>query len=132
MKLTNIRRIIKEDFPSDIQKWIDKLLIPLNNAIAQFTFAMNNQLTITDNFLAEIKVIQLRGDQFPYTFNHTLRVKPTIVLIGQFQETSASPPIQTNGVSLQWETDGPSITIKTITGLDASRTYNFTLWIQGS
>lgn len=130
--LTNIKRIIKEDFPSEVQKWIDKLLIPLNNAISQFTFALNNQLTITDNFLGVLKEVTLKGDQFPYQFNHGLKVKPKILLIGQYQETSASPPLSTAGVTAQWETDGPTIILRAITGLDTTKTYNFTFVILGS
>lgn len=130
-KLTNIKRIIKEDFPSEVQKWIDKLLVPLNNSITQVTFALTNQLTLSDNMLAVVKEITLKGDQFPYQFNHGLKVKPIGCVILQAMETSASPPLFTNGVYAQWDTDGPTITLRTITGLDSSRTYNFTFWIQG-
>ena len=61
MKVTNIKRIIKEQMPTDVQKWIDQLLFPLNNAISQFTYALTNQLTITDNFLGSIRTIQISG-----------------------------------------------------------------------
>lgn len=131
--LNNIKRIIKEQLPADVQKWIDVLLIPINNFISQVTYALTNQLTLTDNFLATIKTVTLSTAQFPYTFNHGLNVQPTILFIGQIQESIngtpvGSPAILTTPAVAQWVlgSSGSSIQILNITGLNSAKNYNVT------
>ena len=134
-KLTNVRRIIKEDFPTEVQKWLDKLLIPLNNAIEQFTFAMNKNLTITDNFDGALSTLEnVETSLFPLSFKNPLpRGKvPQLVIIAQISEDSASPVIFTTAPFVQWDSDGQLVTIRTITGLDPTRVYNVRLWVQAS
>ena len=130
-KLTNIKRIIKEQMPADVQKWIDTLLYPLNNAISQITYALANQLTISDNFLGSVKTQQVTTKSFPLTFKHGLSVKPGILFIGYIADTSSNPAIFTTAPFAQWHipTDTTSVVIDTITGLDATKTYNVTFVI---
>jgi hypothetical protein len=206
LKLSGIKRIIKEDFPNEVQKWIDKLLLPFNNAISQFTYALTNQLTISENHLGSLKVLELSGaslitgditagstqviratfftdsiDQqygvqvnqavtgpgispgtvissintlgsgigvitlsrpatltrygvnllaggdFPFIFQNPINVKPQIVFLAKIQETSANPVTLAHAPVVQWYTDGTSITIQNITGLEAGRRYTVTL-----
>lgn len=128
-QLSNIKRIIKEQLPSDVQKWIDALLIPLNNAISQFTYALTSQLTISDNFLGSVKTFTLKTSDFPFTFQHSLNVKPKILLLGQIIDTSSNPAVFTAGPVPQWNigSDGKTIVIQTITGLDPTRSYSVTV-----
>lgn len=128
-QLSNIKRIIKEQLPADVQKWIDALLIPLNNAISQFTYALTSQLTISDNFLGSVKTFTLTQSDFPFTFQHGLNTKPKILFIGQILDTASNPATFTNGPVPQWAVggNGSTIVIQTITGLDPSRTYSVTL-----
>lgn len=203
-KLTNVKRIFKEQFPPAVQAWIDQLLLPLNNAIAQFTFAFNNNLTLSDNMVAVTKTLSitgattitcdmvsgastltncrfyqynapnvtpgygvqnnqavqgigiapsttiqsisgtnivisnpctatqlgarvLSGGAFPFTFQHGLSTKPTILLLDSVTETSASPPTLMEGVFVDWSVNGANIIINNITGLVAGRTYNVTV-----
>lgn len=134
-KINNIKRILKEQLPSDVQKWIDNLLFPLNNAISQFTYALTNQLTISDNFLGSVKSFTLKNADFPFTFSHGLNVKPKIVFIGQIQETTSGTPANfTVGPVIQWEvgSTGSNILIRTITGLDSAKSYTVTVVVLGS
>ena len=131
--LNNIKRIIKEQLPPDVQKWIDVLLIPINNFISQATYALTNQLTFTDNFLATIKQVTISTTDFPYTFNHGLTVQPMIMFIGQIQESVngtavATPTILTTPAIAQWVlgSNGTSIQVLNITGLTAGKNYNVT------
>lgn len=203
-KIVNVKRIFKEQFPPDVQKWIDQLLYPLNNAIAQFTFAFNNNITLSDNAVAVTKTFTivgstvfsgdmvagaatltnckyyqynapnvtqgyglqvnvpvqgigipqatlvssisgtnvvlsapctatqlnakiLAGGQFPYTFQHGLATRPTILLLDSVLETSASPPTIMEGVYVDWFVNGSNIVINNITGLVAGRSYNVTV-----
>lgn len=130
-QLNNIKRIIKEQLPSDVQKWIDQLLLPINNAISQLTYALTNQLTISDNFLGTVKTFTLKTSDFPFTFRHGLAVKPKILMLGQIQDTAASPSTFTVAPYVQWSlgSDGATIIINTITGLDPAKSYSLTLVI---
>lgn len=131
--LNNIKRIIKEQLPPDVQKWIDVLLIPINNFISQATYALTNQLTFTDNFLATIKQVTIATTDLPYTFNHGLTVQPTIMFIGQIQEAVngtpvGNPTILTTPAIAQWVlgSNGTSIQILNVTGLTTGKSYNIT------
>jgi hypothetical protein len=61
MKPGGIKRIIKEDFPAEIQKWIDTLLYPLNQNIEQTKLILDKNLTFEDNILASIRTLTLDG-----------------------------------------------------------------------
>lgn len=130
-RLSNIKRIIKEQLPSDVQKWIDQLLIPINDSTSQFTYALTNQLTISENMLGTVKQFNLQTSQFPFTFNHGLNVQPKVMFIGKINDTSANPAAFTSAPFAQWEIGGTgnSIVIQTITGLDPAKQYNVTLVI---
>lgn len=130
-RLNNIKRIIKENMPEEVQKWIDLLLFPLNNAISQFTYALSNQLTINDNMLGTVKTFNLTSSQFPFTFNHGLNIQPKICFIGQINDTSASPATFTVAPYAQWflGSTANTIVIQTITGLDPAKTYSITFVI---
>lgn len=130
-RLSNIKRIIKEQLPSDVQKWIDTILFPLNDAISQFTNALNKQLTVTDNMNGTIKNFRLTSSQFPFTFNHGLTQQPTVLIIGQINDTSGSPTTFTAAPYAQWSigSAASTITVQTITGLDPAKTYSVTFLI---
>lgn len=130
-KLSNVKRIIKEQMPADVQKWIDTLLYPLNNTISQLSNALANQLTIVDNMQATVKSFTLKSNQFPFTFNHGLSGTPKVLYIGQINDTAASPATFTVAPYAQWTigTSASTIVIQTITGLDPTKTYNVTFVI---
>lgn len=133
--LTNIKRVIKEQMPSDVIKWIDQVLIPLNTFMSQVTYALTKQLTITDNMVGSVKTFNLTSDQFPFTFNHGLAgVNPKIVFIGQINDTSASPATFTVAPYAQWflGNNANTIIIRSITGLDITKTYSVTFVVLGS
>lgn len=127
-KLSNVKRIIKEQLPSSVQQWIDQLLFPINNAISQFTYALGNQLTITDNMLGSVKTFTLQSNQFPFTFSHGLSIQPKILFIGQINDTASSPATFTTAPYAQWSVGntGSTIVVTTITGLDPAKQYNVT------
>lgn len=134
MKISGIKRIIKEQLPSSVQPWIDQLLYPINNAISQFTTALGNQLTISDNMLGAVKSFTLTSAQFPFTFTHGLKIKPKIVFIGQINDTDANPGTFTTGPVVQWSvgSNGSTIVLQTITGLNPAKSYNVTLVVLSS
>lgn len=61
MKPRYIKRIIKEDFPADVQKWIDILLYPLNQNIEQTNQILTKNITLNDNIVAALKTLTVTG-----------------------------------------------------------------------
>lgn len=61
MKPRYIKRIIKEDFPPEIQEWIDTLLYPLNQNIEQFNDILDKNVTLNDNIIAAFKQLTITG-----------------------------------------------------------------------
>jgi hypothetical protein len=56
MKLGTLRRVLKEDLAkasSDLPKWLDSLLSPINEFIEKVGQALQNRLTFSDNFFAK-------------------------------------------------------------------------------
>lgn len=131
-RLSNIKRIIKEQLPSDVQKWIDTLLFPLNNAIAQFTSALTNSLTITDNLAGNVKTFKLKTSDFPFTFQHSLKSQPQICIATHITDAGGGTAVLPGAAYAQWDlgADGSSIIIRTVIGLDSTKTYNITFWTQ--
>lgn len=111
MKLTGIKRIIKEDFPPEIQKWIDTLLYPLNQNIEQTKEALTQNLNIEDNLLATVKTLTLDGTSV-ITANSTAG---SAVLTNPvyYNATIANPTLggqETYGVQVGQKIDGVGIT----------------------
>lgn len=61
MKPRYIKRIIKEDFPEEVQEWIDTLLYPLNAQIEQTNLILEKNITLNDNIVAAFKTITIEG-----------------------------------------------------------------------
>ena len=131
MRLSNIKRIITENLPVDVLKWIDEIVIPLNTVISQLTDALSSQLTITDNMLGGIKTFTLTPADFPFSFNHGLTVQPKICFIAQINDNSGNPATFTAAPYAQWylSSEANTIVIQTITGLNVNKKYDVTLVI---
>lgn len=56
MKLGVIKRILKEDLAKggDVPAWLDFLLQPLNEFIEKVGMALQNRLTLSENFLCKV------------------------------------------------------------------------------
>ena len=129
MKLSNIKRILTENLPTEVLKWIDEIVIPLNTVISQISDALSSQLTITDNMLGCVKNFTLTTADFPFTFNHGLNAQPKICFIAQINDTSGNPATFTTAPYAQWflGTEANTIILQTITGLDITKKYDVTL-----
>ena len=61
MKLSTIRRILKEDLQKagDIPDWVDQLLTPLNQFIDVITIGLRNGVTLSENISGKLVTIRL-------------------------------------------------------------------------
>jgi hypothetical protein len=62
MKLSTVRRILKENLGGDLPAWLDKFLEPLNQFIEQSFVAINGNLTFADNMLCKVTTQELTHD----------------------------------------------------------------------
>lgn len=61
MKPRYIKRIIKDDFPLDVQEWIDTLLYPLNSNIEQNSQILSKNISLNDNIAADVRTLTVSG-----------------------------------------------------------------------
>lgn len=70
MKIGLIKRITKQDLrASDLPKWVDNLLTPLNQFITTTVTALTSRLTFEDNFSAKVL-------SFKVVHNEELEINP--------------------------------------------------------
>lgn len=116
MKLSVIKRILVESFPSDVQKWIPAIVQPLNSFMDQVTKALSSGLTVRDNFKTQVYSVTLSATQtYPLTISYDLNEKPLEVRVARIaaQDGSNIP-----AYSFTWTWKGNQLDIK-FNGLSA-------------
>lgn len=117
-RLSSIKRILTESFPG--VKWISALLAPLNQFIEEVNRALNNELTIAENFDGVVKDVIVDGT-YPIRFVWSRSARPTVAWIGYARELSGPHTALTDPLSLDWEFSGDGyFKINAIPGLAAS------------
>jgi hypothetical protein len=61
-KFSFFKRLLKEDFPEEAQKWTDTLGGIINPAFEAITRAFNKDITFTDNINCQVKDIEVEVD----------------------------------------------------------------------
>lgn len=61
MRLRNIKRLIKEEFPEDIRSWIDKLLSTVNLFMEDVYRLHDKNINISDNLDGQVNTINFDG-----------------------------------------------------------------------
>jgi hypothetical protein len=83
MKITAIRRILKEDLEKGekVPAWVDALILPLNQFLEQVTIGLRNRLTFRDNFQSVIKTVSVSsGVQSEISSGSNLKVQGVLIL----------------------------------------------------
>lgn len=123
------KKILIENLPNDVKKWIPEITEPLNRFMEEVALALNNQITINDNMDAEIKMVVADG-QYPIKFKLARKSKPKAAIIGQCREISESHTTITEALYLDWEiTADGMFQINNIADLNASATEKFNVTI---
>lgn len=122
-KLGIIKRLVDNDFPKKYNDLLPNLFGALNQFIDQVSFALNKNLTFTDNFAAldtEIKVIG-NGAGATVKWPYAMPCKgATVLMVTNDSNTSAA---LTTSPFIEFEASVGQITIKNITGLLANNKY---------
>jgi len=130
---------MREDL-KDAPDWIVNLLTPLNSFMSSVYYALDNDLTFTENIASSVKTISFTtrsdyssaspvsdGFDTQNVFN-PLKSKPVSVQIVKITDLT-NYNIITNAVTLYWEYLDGYIKIKYCTGLADSTKYELNLLI---
>lgn len=141
--ISNVKRLIKEDFPKESQDLVDKLAYILNPFLDQVSAAFNKNINI-DNLSREIvtaTVVNVTGTG-TYTVNGiatggdispTVQIKTKLankvfginVIRADNLTNSSTYPI--NAIGLSWSYDAKIITLNKITGIKDGDKYSLVL-----
>lgn len=127
MRLPTQKKILREDL-KDAPGWVSGIIDPINSFMENVYQSLNKNITLQDNVASNIKEITYRTDssypspQEVVTFQNTLRASPIgIVLLQVYDKANYTPP--PGPVYIPWVNDNGTITISTITGLEADKAY---------
>ncbi len=124
-KLPTIKRITEEVFPSDVKKWLPKLLAPLNQFMEQLTNALNKNLTVKENFSGDIIEATLDGD-FPLNIAYSLKAPPKVAILGYCMETEGTHAVPAAGLYLDWDfASNGTFQINEVVGITPSATSKY-------
>lgn len=124
-----LRRLYVEDFP-DQKAWIGPLLQVLNEFMENVNFALNRQLTIGQNFLAQIKELDVVGG-VPLNFATTVPGKVVGLWIVNAYEANNTSAVLTSALYTDWSQNNSQIIINNVSGLTAATKYKITFVVIG-
>lgn len=131
MKLPPLKRLTVEEFPSQQQSWIGKLLYPLNQVFLALSSGLKNGITFQDNIAAQVYTTTFNNNsaELPIIFKSTLQSKPTGLWVVNVVDVSSTPQALTGAVFAQWDYDSANnqFRITSITGLVSAQTYQLTI-----
>lgn len=128
-KFNFLKRLITEDFKKDDQELIGKIASILNPAFEAITTALNNNLTLADNFNAQVKEITfiMGSNGIPTTelsFKVSLKGNCRAMVITRVDNLTNSNTYPTEAPFPTFSQAGDTVTINHITGLTAGSKYN--------
>jgi hypothetical protein len=124
MKISSIKKLVVEDYKSEVRETIQRLATVLNPFLDQVVQAMSGNLTTRDNLKCKVYSIELPAGTSTYTVAWPLNEKPTSVHIGQLTKNDFSAPAAV--FALSWRYDSAKI-ILTFIGLNASFAHKITI-----
>lgn len=132
--VTNLKRLIKEDFPEEFQELVDKLAFSYNPLMEQLTAAFNNGIDF-NNLSQQYAVITLKVDAsgIPSTaaeFKYSLKTRIKGVQCIRAENLSDTTSL-TGAPFVSFTTKNDLIQITQITGLVADKQYRLSLVVIG-
>lgn len=127
MRLPQTVRIITEDLPSEVTKWVGKLVEPLNNFMLTMRNGLNKGVTVNDNMSGSVKSYSVTGNTL--TFEYKSARAPKIVLLGGWVDltTPTWTPTTLPGIC-KWSYANERVEC-TFLGLESTHRYSITLLI---
>lgn len=105
MQLPPIKRLLTEDFKSE-DKWIGKLLFPLNQLLQSLSTGLQNGLTFQENISSQVKTVTFNNNtgEFPIVFKNTLKNSPIGCWVIDVEDISSSPQSLSSAVTVTGRT----------------------------
>lgn len=131
-KLTNVKRLIKEDFDQKYYDLIERIAYSLNPLIDQLVESFDKGLTI-ENLSREISTFRIENDtagklKIPVQVKTILAGVKGITVINAVNVTNpATDPLATPWIT--WSLSKGQITIKKVIGIQADNKYDLTVEI---
>lgn len=134
MKVTNIKRLTKDDFDREYQQLIDRLSFSLTPFMEQVVSALNKNIDF-DNLNQELIVLDTQVDaQGRPTINseikNPLRTRPRGIHCVNAQNLSDNT-LLTGGITVVFTVESNVIRISQITGLPAGKRFNLSIILIG-
>jgi hypothetical protein len=127
MRLPSFTRIVLEDFSKDLQRWLPKLIDPLNNFMLTIRNGLNKGLTINDNMSGAVQTTTLKGDSSA-AFSYSTGRQPKAVILGGWSDLTDPSWTPSSGLAVQWTYGEGTITVR-VHGLNAAHKYSINLVI---
>ena len=136
MKISGFKRLVKEDFNAADQPLVEKLATVFNLFQEQLYYAFNNNISITENLLAQTVTLRTKVDSVgrPVTnsqLKYTLKTRPKGVVVINVNNVDDSS-LLTSAPFVVYNLKADVITIEQITGLSAGKDYDVTIMFLGS
>lgn len=132
MKVSFLRRLVKEDFPQKDKDLVGKIGYVINPAMEQLSQALRNNLTWADNMAAQINTIAVTVDASgnpttPLSFVSSLSSPVQHIIVTRAVNTSNSNSYPTGAPFVSFIQQGTNVVIQNVTGLPANTTFNLTM-----
>ena len=131
MKLNNLKRIAKEEFPNDSQNIIEKLAFLLNPYLEQVNNAFNKNIDF-DNLNQELLTIEvtLNANGVPLVqteIKSNLKTKINGLQVIRALNLTNDGTFPTGAPFITFDLNGSTISIKHVTGIPANKKYQLTV-----
>lgn len=133
MRLSFLRRLVKEDFSQQYQDMVGKIASILNPALEQLNLCLQNNITWTDNFAATVITMAITVDANGIPTNPTTFLSK---LPSQTQHCFVTRAVSVANPGTSFVTAAPfvdfvdnsgTVTVAHVTGLPANTTFTLTL-----
>jgi len=131
MKLSSIKRIVKEEFEKDYQDLIDRLSFLINPVFEQLKAIMDKGITLADNINCDIKDISVTVDAngIPLPALQVPIRARSLGLVVMRATPANSVILPTGAVYVQYDDAEGTIAIRKVTGLQPNTRYTLRLVI---
>ena len=109
-------------------KWEDYSGL-LDTWIRQVTAVLSGEWTIADQAKGEVKTVRWNSDLSPLVVALANPAKPAAIIMLNAGHKGADA--FASGATIEWEYNGKSVSVVSISGLTASTDYDVTLWMVG-
>ena len=127
-KVTEFKRLVREDFPKDDQAFVDRLAFTINPALEAIAQAFNRNLTFEDNLNTQIRDIDLTVDAsgIPLSitaYKSTLRTLTRGLICVRAENLNNPSAYATGQPFVSFSENNGLITLKHVSGLPANQKF---------